>query len=240
MLTKTPKSRISVIYDAKNEFIMDSAISSLSVGESVLSFENIENAAKIIDLAMVIIIFDRRYVSAELIMQLLAKESYFIFRLKSDTYKKEREKMKSVDEWVDINLNKNRTRNIKDPELKAQTEELACFHLRIVNVTLKNRMIETLLTNLPEETANPAELKNFYGERWQVEKGYDVLKNKLHIENFSGKKRITIEQDFFSQISMFNILIEYKTECNMELRKNLKYKNYKCQYKVNVNILSEN
>jgi hypothetical protein len=236
--TKTPKARISVMSDAKNEFILDSVISSLSVGESVLALENIRNAAKIIDLSKAMLIFDRGYVSAELIMELLSHKSYFIFRLKSDTYKKERDKMKSDDEWVEINLDKSRTKNIKDPELKALAEELACFNLRIVNVTLKNGVVETLLTNLPEEIANLAELKNLYGERWQVEKGYDVLKNKLHIENFSGKKRITIEQDFFSQILMYNILIEFKTKCNMELGKNLKYKNYKCVYKVNMNILA--
>jgi IS4 transposase len=114
--------------------------------------------------------------------------------------------MKTDDEWLDINLNKNRTKNIKNKELKAKAEKLDYLNLRIVNIQLKNGAIETLLTNLPGEIANPSELKNLYGERWQIEKGYDVLKNKLHIENFSGKRRITIEQDFYSQILMFNIL----------------------------------
>ena len=236
--SKTLKARVSVMSDVKNEFIIDSSISSLHVGESVLAFENIEKASKIVDLNKSIIVFDRNYVSAELILQLLEKESYFIFRLKSDTYKKERDQMKTNDEWVDINLNGNRTRNIKNKELKAKSEELDYLNMRILNVTLKTGEIETLLTNLPDEIANSAELKNLYGERWQIEKGYDVLKNKLHIENFSGKKRISIEQDFFSQILMYNILIEYKTECNMILGKNPKYKNYKCEYKVNINILA--
>jgi hypothetical protein len=224
--------------DVKNEFIIDSSISNLSVGESVLAFEHIEKASEIIDLKKSITVFDRNYASAELILQLLEKESYFIFRLKSDTYKKERNQMKTNDEWVNINLNKNRTQNIKNEELKAKAEELDYFNLRIVNIILTNGEIETLLTNLSDELANPAELKNLYGERWQIEKEFDVLKNKLRLENFSGKKRITIEQDFFSQILMHNILIEYKTECNMNLRKNPKYKTYKCEYKVNINILS--
>jgi len=235
---ESPKARISVMSDAKNEFILDSYISELSVGESVLAFEHIAKVSEFVDLKKAINIFDRGYASAELILQLLEKESNFIFRLKSDTYKKERSKMKTDDEWININLNANRIRNIKNEELKKKAKELDFLHLRVVNIPLENGVIETLLTNLPENLANSAELKNLYGERWQIEKGYDVLKNKIHIENFSGKKRITIEQDFFSQILMYNILIEYKTLCNMDLKKNPKNKNFKCKYKVNVNILA--
>jgi hypothetical protein len=236
--TETPKARISVMSDVKNEFIIDSSISSLSVGESVLAFENIQEADEIIDLKKSIIIFDRNYASAELILLLLKKESHFIFRLKSNTYKKERQRMKTNDEYVNINLNKNRTRNIKNQELKEKTEELDYLNLRIVNIPLKNGEIETLLTNIPKEKGTPEELKDLYGERWQIEKGYDVLKNKVHIENFSGKRRITIEQDFYSQILMYNILMEYKIEYNAKLKKDPKYKNYKCEYKVNMNILA--
>ncbi|KZX17715.1 transposase DDE domain protein [Methanobrevibacter cuticularis] len=236
--TKTPKARISVMSDVKNENIIDSAISEMSVSESVLASEHIEKADEIIDLKKSIIIFDRGYASAELILQLLEKESYFIFRLKSDVYQKERKQMTTNDEWIDINLNRNRKQNIKNPELKAKADELDYLHLRIVNIPLKTGEIETLLTNIPEKIGTSDELKELYGERWQIEKGYDVLKNKIHIENFSAKKRINIEQDFYSQILMYNILIEYKTKCNKELKKKQKNKDCKCEYKVNINILA--
>jgi len=235
---ESPKARISVMSDAKNEFIIDSSISNMTVGESVLAFEHIEKAAELIDLTKSIIVFDRYYASAELILQLLEKESHFIFRLKSDTYKKERNKMKTNDEWIDVNLNKNRRQNIKNKELKAKAEELDYLHIRIVNVLLKTGETETLLTNLPAKTASAEELKELYGEKWQIEKGYDILKNKIHLENFSGKRRTIIEKDFYTHILMYNILIEYKTECNKELRQNPKYKDHKCEYKVNVNILA--
>jgi len=235
---KTPKIRISVMSDAKNELIIDSSISSISTGESVLAFEHIEKSSKLVDLSQSIILFDRNYASSELILQILQKEGYFIFRLKSDTFKKERKNMKTDDEWVDITFTGNRRQNIKNKELKAKARELEHVNLRIVNIPLETGENETLLTNLPENIASPAELKNLYGERWQIEKGYDVLKNKLEIENFTGKKRLTIEQDFFSRILLYNILIEYKTKCNNELKKIPKYKNHKCEFKVNMNILA--
>ena len=40
----------------------------------------------------------------------------------------------------------------------------------IVNIPLKTKETETLLTNLPDDMASPEELKNLYGERWQIEK----------------------------------------------------------------------
>ena len=122
--------------------------------------------------------------------------------------------MKTDDEYVEIRLNATRTQNIKNKELKEKAKEITHLNLRIVNIPLETGEIETLITNLPPETATSMELKTLYGERWQIETGYDILKNKLHIENFSGKKRITIEQDFYSQIYMYNVLISAKIEFN--------------------------
>lgn len=59
-----------MISDVKNDFIIDSRISNISITENQLAFENIENASKIIDLEKSIVIFDRFYVSAELIIAL--------------------------------------------------------------------------------------------------------------------------------------------------------------------------
>jgi len=55
-------------------------------------------------------------------MQLIEKNSKFIFRLKEDYYKKERERMKSDDEYVDINLNSARTSNIKNQDIKRKSK----------------------------------------------------------------------------------------------------------------------
>jgi len=126
--------------------------------------------------------------------------------------------MKTDDEYVEIRLNATRTQNIKNKELKEKAKEITHLNLRIVNIPLETGEIETLITNLPPETATSMELKTLYGERWQIETGYDILKNKLHIENFSGKKRIIIEQDFYSQIYMYNVLISAKIEFNKKIQ----------------------
>ena len=235
---ESPKTRISVLSDLKNDFIIDSIISPLKIGEERLAFENIENASEIIDMGKSIIIFDRYYASTELFMQLIEKNSKFIFRLKENYYKKERKKMKSDDEYVDIILNRARTANIKNQKIKEKAKQTDYLNLRIVNIEIKPEKIETLLTNIPKELASSEELKELYGERWQIETNYGTLKNKIHIENFSGKKRIIIEQDFYSQILMYNMLIGLKIECNKKITESQKYKDCEHEYKIDMNILA--
>jgi len=230
---ESPKARVSVLSDVKNHFIIDSTIQPFKYTEEILATENIENADEIIDFSKSIIIFDRYYASTELIMQLLEKNAYFIFRLKKDTYKNERKRMKTNDEIVNININAARTQNIKNKDLKQKATEIGRLNLRIVDVELDTGEIESLITNLPEKIASSDELKELYGERWEIEKTYDVLKNKLHIENFSGKRKITIEQDFYSEILMYNALIGYRTETNRKLPDNKKK-----DYKIDTNILA--
>lgn len=42
--------------------------------------------------------------------------------------------------------------------------------------------------------------------RWGIEIKYDELKNRLEIENFTGKTKIDIEQDFYASIYLSNMI----------------------------------
>jgi len=57
------------------------------------------------------------------------------------------------------------------------------------------------------ETFSAQDLKNLYNCRWEIETDYDRLKNILELENFTGQRRIIIEQD----INAKNILIKFIT-----------------------------
>ena len=69
-----------------------------------------------------------------------------------------------------------------------------------------------------------------------IETAYDVLKNKLCIENISGKKKIINKQDFYAQMLLFNMVEDLKNDANKELEVN-RNKELKYEYKVNINIL---
>ena len=84
-------------------------------------------------------------------------------------------------------------------------------------------------------------LKELYNKRWKIETNYDRLKNKLHIEKFTGKKKIIIEQDFYSHIYLFNVLIALKHDAEQQItRKPKETTKYKYKYKTNINTLIGN
>lgn len=126
--------------------------------------------------------------------------SKFIIRLKKSDFKSQREKMKSNDEIIEIKLTKTFLNRLNDNRLKEKYEKIGWIKIRIVNVELKNGTIETLATNLTNEEFNSDELKLLYGKRWTIETGFDKLKNLVQIEEFSGTRRVIIEQDFYAHI----------------------------------------
>ena len=57
----------------------------------------------------------------------------------------------------------------------------------------------------------------------EIEVNYDRLKNKMEIENYTGKSEIIIKQDFYSSIYIFNLAMILKNNIQKHLeRKNKK------------------
>ena len=56
------------------------------------------------------------------------------------------------------------------------------------------------------------------------------------IENISGKKKLIIEQDFYAQMLLFNMVEDLKNDANKKIELKKK-KGLKYEYKVNINIL---
>ena len=51
---------------------------------------------------------------------------------------------------------------------------------------------------------------------------YDVIKNKLNIENISGTNQLIIEQDFYAQILLFNMVEYFWNDSNKVVENNKK------------------
>ncbi|MCC7553896.1 MAG: transposase [Methanobacteriaceae archaeon] len=98
--------------------------------------------------------------------------------------------------------------------------------LRITEVKLKTGETEILISNLPFDKSNKEDLKQIYGKRWKIETNYDRLKNRVKIENFTGHRKTIIQQDFYSNILLFNFLIATKlsTEAKKEEKTGKKLK----------------
>jgi IS4 transposase len=68
--------------------------------------------------------------------------------------------------------------------------------VRAVQIALKSGEIETLITNLGEEELDYEGCAEFYHRRWGIETTYKTVKQKLELENFSGRLADNIKQDF--------------------------------------------
>lgn len=53
---------------------------------------------------------------------------------------------------------------------------------------------------------NTEEIGELYYKCQGIKLAYGVIKNKLNIENISGKSRLVVEQDFFAKMLLFNMV----------------------------------
>ncbi|MBL0128306.1 MAG: hypothetical protein IPP83_12840 [Flavobacteriales bacterium] len=93
--------------------------------------------------------------------------------------------------------------------------------MRLVKVALDNGEVETLIASLLDRKEYPTELfKELYYNRWGVEQFYDVVKNIVCVENFTGHTDRVIQQDFHSALLMCNIHSLLVSEAEDEMPKN--------------------
>jgi hypothetical protein len=240
----TSSARISCMVDTHWDFVISSNLTNKKVNELTNAMIHLDDAKDKIDLKKTITTYDRGYNFTELMVKTIQLESYFLIRAKKSTFKKKQSAMETKrinDATFRITLNKLKIDKFNSEDVKKYAEEIRDINVRFVKVKLKNGTIETLLTNLPKEIATPEELKQLYGDRWKIETNYDRLKNKLHIEKFTGKKKIIIEQDFYSHIYLFNVLIALKHDAEQQItRKPKETTKYKYKYKTNINTLIGN
>jgi len=110
-------------------------------------------------------------------------------------------------------------------------------NVRVIKLTLKTGKTETLITNLGRKVFKTSEFKELYHLRWGIETKYNSIKNKLDIENFSGKTIITVLQDFYATLFLSNISASIKAEADEHVKAATAGKDLKYEYMVNENIL---
>jgi hypothetical protein len=66
------------------------------------------------------------------------------------------------------------------------------------------------------------DIKEIYRLRWKVKTLYDWLKNLLLIENVRGRTKLIAEQDFYSQLIIYKIVMDMAHEGGLERQKQKK------------------
>ena len=234
--------RVSCIADALSDFILVAEIQNKNTYSEVeLAMRHLDHLNEKMNMHQTVTTYDRGYAALELMLKHMTLDSFFLIRLRIDDFKDERKYMKTDDEIIDINVNRNRTQNFHDETLKEKAYKLGRIPVRITEVELidkkGNPYIQTLATNLPFDEYPPETLKELYRKRWKIETNFDRLKNIIHLENFSGYSEEIILQDFYANIFMFNFLMAMKLDADMRVKEKHKDKKLKHEYKTNLNVL---
>lgn len=212
------RALVSGMYDILNQFYLDIEISNISASETELAKKNLTHLTHMDIKQPVLAIFDRGYPSMEFIDFLETKKISYLFRLSSNDYKFERRNMKSADETVVLRHTYQRLDKIrkKHPERLERMKEKGSTNTRIMTSMLPSGNELVLMTNLPFNFSQK-QLEDLYYQRWEIEKRYHTLKNKMKFESVTGKSTIYVDQDFRAQVLIYNMLQDIRKEADEEV-----------------------
>ena len=219
---------LGCLYDVMNRMILESDCCKCKFDEMRLAEEQIDRIPETIGTSQpFLVIMDRGYPSTAAFIRMMEKGILFLARLKFSDYKKEQAALSVPDTWVDIQLDKSRIRHYKGTDIGRRMEELRHITLRMVKVPLLEEREEVLITNLLAETFDYWQMRELYHMRWGIETAYEILKDRLQIENSTGTKPVLLLQDIYSTIYISNLAEDIIRDAEAELDEKEKHRKHK-------------
>ena len=190
---------VSLCYDPLNNIILDGGLYEYAMSEREAlrnHFDALDALPKpkgVYDLY----INDRGYPSKDLFAEMIDSDRHFLMRVRRKFH--------------------------KDFDLVAKKEKVTFTHngqeytVRVFNITLDSGEKEILVTNVPKKDLKYKEASELYFKRWGIETKFDNLKNKLELENMSGRRVVTTFQDFWAKLDLANTLaaLEFATDAGI-------------------------
>jgi hypothetical protein len=242
-----PLGRVSVAYDLENGLGIDARLAPYGRGERALALEHL-TAITAFDQRTLgrrghtgdLVLFDMGYPALDVIALFVLAGKDVVMRTPDSRITEVHAAIHaaSADQIVQIPLQTARRR--MSPTLLAQYPDLDpawTLTLRVLTLTLDDGSPEYLVTTLVDQEAFPRSVfQGLYGKRWGSETYYDVVKNILEIENFTGKSVLAVRQDFYATVLTSNIQGLLQWELQEEIDAENRSAARKYQYKLNKNV----
>jgi len=210
-------AQASALYDVFNNILMDAQIVPIKTDERELAARHIDALCGMPSFGKELTLFDRGYASFELIESLIKRDINFLMRVR----------MKFNTTIDQLGEGDHRV------GLKKSGHEDIC--VRVIKFTLPSGEEEMLVSNLMDKRMGIKAFKKLYFKRWPIETKYDEIKNKLEVENFSGRTVDAVMQDFFITMYMTNVVAIACREAQVDVERAREEKENKYAYHVNVN-----
>ncbi len=188
-----PFALASVMYDVLNRIAVDSQLGEAKSYEGDLALNHLAHSQ-----ANDLVIFDRNYPSYLLLATLDQLQRHYLARCSRASFKAVRRMFDGHgpdSQLVTLTVPPSQRKQIKEKGLPDK------LRVRLIRVWLPSGEMEVLITSLLDETTYPtADFGWLYSLRWADETFYDLIKNRLTLENFSGKTVEAVKQDFYATI----------------------------------------
>lgn len=212
--THTPSdivnARGSVLYDVLNNLVLHGVLAPYCMGERALAQQHLKHCGP-----GDLVIYDRGYPSYGFMHEVAATGAHFLMRCKHSFNQLVIDFVASQQFTAVVSMAAG-----KDTPYAKGAHKGGRIQVRLVKVILDNGEVETLITSLLDEQQYSAGLfKELYRRRWGVEQFYDVVKNIVCVENFTGHTDRVIQQDFHSALLMCNLHSLLVSEAQEEMPK---------------------
>jgi len=215
--------RMSVLYDVLNHIGLEGVLDPYDTSEGDQAVSHLA-ATQAGDL----LIMDRGYPSYFLLASIIKAGREAVIRCSSGSFAVANEMFtgKGQDSRVvTLKVPSNQRLRVKAAGLPAT------IRVRFVRVELDTGDYEVLVTTLLDEIQFPtAVFKALYQLRWGIETFYDILKNRLNLENFTGKTPLSVQQDFHATLYLTGL----ESILTQKAQQTLSQKN-RTQYRQQVN-----
>lgn len=210
----------SCLYDVLNGLVLDAQLTRVDGNERELAKRHFDmlkaNPARRGEKEL--LLMDRGYPSRELIQEMEQRGLLYIMRCSREFCRSMR-----LDGRNDCVI-EHRFAQAKDKT-----------RLRIVRFPLDNGDEEIIVTNLFDPSLSVQDFKELYHLRWSIETSYSNLKNKLEIEDFSGRSVLAVEQDYYATVTVANLvsILMFDNQEDIKIYNSSAERKY--EYKQNVN-----
>ncbi len=237
-----PMARASVVFDVENEITLDAVLAPYVSDERVLALEHLQRLAGQPPQGQAvhdIWIFDMGYPAFYLMASLLEYQHEFVVRIypgfckEVDAFWAEGQPEGLIE--IDV-FAEGRVVNAKFRDYLPDLDSCV-LPLRIVVVDLPQGSRVMLLSSLVDTTLfSSDDLAYLYKRRWPVETQYDLYKNVVELEDFTGLSALSVAQDFHATVLACNINALIINEVDQELEaENALRSDRKHTYKANRN-----
>jgi Transposase DDE domain len=208
--------KFSVMYDLLNDLSLDTILERYTSEERELALRHLDRLADLDQQTEGrrghqgdLLVFDMGYPALYFIVLLALQGRDFVIRSSGAFLKEIQEVVQAAlpDVVIPIALAKpGRPLPLQLKERVPSIRPQMPFTIRVLTLRLEDGTQEILLTTLRDQAQFPyTDFQALYHKRWGSETHYDVLKNGLEIENFTGKSALSVKQDVYATVLTNNI-----------------------------------